>query len=53
MSRLPKNTLVMLVGDVWLDTRPASDVPGVMSNLDQIATMAMNLAAVTDQQPAD
>ncbi len=53
MSRLPKNTLVMLVGDVWLDTRPASDVPGVMSSLDQIATMATHLAAVTDQQPAD
>jgi hypothetical protein len=44
---------MMLVGDVWLDTRPASDVPGMMSSLDQIATMAMNLAAVTDQPPTD
>ena len=43
----------MLVGDVWLDTRPASEVPGVMSSLDQIATLAMNLASVTDQQTAN
>jgi CheY-like chemotaxis protein/anti-sigma regulatory factor (Ser/Thr protein kinase) len=49
LSRLPKNTLLMLVGDVWKDTRPASDVPGVRSSLDQIASVAMQIAAVTDQ----
>ena len=53
LSRLPKNTLVMLVGDVWKDTRPASDVPGIQSNLEQIASLAITLAAVTDQQSAD
>jgi hypothetical protein len=50
LSRLPKNTLVMLVGDVWKDTRPASDIPGVQSSLDQIASVAIQIAAVTDQQ---
>jgi hypothetical protein len=40
---------LMLVGDVWKDTRPASDVPGVRSSLDQIASVAMQIAAVTDQ----
>ena len=51
LSRLPKNTLVMLVGDVWQNTRPASSVPGVQTSLDQIATLAINLASVTDQRP--
>ena len=52
LSRLPKNTLVMLVGDVWQKTRPASNVPGVQTSLDQIASLAINLAAITDQQAA-
>jgi hypothetical protein len=50
LSRLPNNTIVMLVGDVWKNTRPASDVPGMQSSLDQIASVSVQIAAVTDQQ---
>lgn len=52
LSRLPKNTLMMLVGDVWKDTRPASCIPGAQSSHEQIATLATMLVSTSDQQPS-
>ena len=53
ISRLPKNTLLMLVGSIWKDTRPASDVPGIQTNLEQIASLANTLAVMTEQKASE
>lgn len=43
INRLPSDTVVILVGDVWKGARPASSMPGARVSVDQITLLASQI----------